>query len=234
MVEKLAKDSAELNLAQHKLDVIAAIDENQKGAAEGPKGDGKAPQQGAESDFFNESVFKAVRAVPSLFLTIATQTISGSPPPGQNANSLFVGGLNGGKKNQADNRVSLVPQGYAEKKAAAKATAKASGAKPGARPGVKDIFGKVQIASQSLTGGSAAGGKSTPIKGISVKPAAKGGLGAVLDVGGLLDELATTNKALNDPYENKNRLARDLQKGIDVAEQFVQKKPEVARTLALK
>jgi hypothetical protein len=142
-------------------------------------------------------------------------------------NSMFFGhGGAGGKAGHR--RESMVPMGYAEKKAQNKMISKNNKrALAGKKNTGGDVFANSQIASLSLTGGSATGGKPTPIKGVSLEMA------RMVGAGWMLDELDFTNKVIKDPYEAApKRLLADLNSGQDGASKFLQQKPEVAIEMA--
>jgi len=204
-VEKLQQDSA-LPLQDHQQKVIGALAEEAKKSAQ-PESHSSAAKPAASSAA--AAVTKA-HEEPAGAGHGSSLFINASKNGKQN--SLFLGGGNG---KSAQKKTSMVPLSYGEKKRAAH----------------DDLRARSRISGMSLTGTSSSGGGVVPIKGASVTAS----MSKPLESAGLLQELAVVNRTMQHPYAGGiKRLTADLVKGVDVAEQFVQRNLEAARHAAPK
>ncbi len=119
----------------------------------------------------------------------------------------------------------LVPMGYGEKTAALKRGLKAAG-KSTAKAG-GNIFERVQIAGQSLTGRVSGSKDAIAIKGANVAQAAKAlGLGSFVAA---LDNALHQRDGLNRYDNNSKRLKEDLRQRRTPAKILADQKPEIAK-----
>lgn len=240
-MERLQQDST-MSLEQHRQEVAQALSAATDSLAQKqPEAKAAAPVA-EENPFVKEGGLSLVGGQPlSVFVSIGDDLLGNRAPrgsanslfvgggqkPGQ-ANSLFVGGNPQGKAARAS--VPIMPMGYAEKKEAARRAAKGDPLFPASRqprPGA-DLGDKATLAGLSLTGASLTGQKPAPVKGAAVTEQ----MARTLGLGWLMDEMQITDKAIRNPYEKSpKRLIDDLIKGKDLAEKFVEYKPEAARAI---
>lgn len=230
-MEKLQQDSAKISLQDHKQELIGALEaEKNNGAPAAPGGSddfGTLASEAALNATGGSTFSVAVSVADDLASTSKQNNAGGSmfiDMKNKKQGSMFVGGGVKVNSDKASRVTPLVPLSYSDKKAALKN-------KPASQRTRDDISARARVSSMSLTGSSLIGGGSRPIRGAAVNASdAK-----AIKVKEILDELAVTNRNIANPYENTKRLVQDYEKGVDVAENTMQRTaPEKIKNAAPK
>ena len=222
-MERIQRDS-EKQVPQHLQEVtaaIAAVQEQQPGGKAGGA-------SSTENPIFNDGASAALGApaAASIFLDLhgdLARGKNGKPSAEKKEEkSQFV--IKTSPKAQA--RSSYLPPTYMQMRAGAGGLTQHQVAR-GVAVNVQDLREGTGRSCMSLTGTTPSGGKAAvPIRGATVTPEMARGVG----VGWLADELNTTLRVRDNPYENApRRLEDDLRRGVDAAENLVSRRPDLLR-----
>jgi len=253
MVEKLQAGSEkqpEAHLNDVNGAIAAAKKENPAAAAlAGPDGGGSGGSSRTEDPVIDGLITAPVKA-----LSVATALADGltgggnSGQSGQKNQTSNIGGVAGSQFVGGSTRAPtpLVPMGYREMVEAAKRARRlAAKLKDKGKDGVKhlssNVFGRVETAGLSLSGGSlseSSGGadgqkrNGVPIKGLVVSAAAAAGVAIITK---LYKERATTLNVMDGDNRYRNNpllLAEDMKKGSQRAKQALKKAPAIKHSTA--
>lgn len=206
-MEKLQQDSAVKDLTQHQQAVGIAMESAKKEITAAPADNNPMATKLMASAMGGSIFSAAVMAREELSGKNSASLFTSPAKTGKPASMFLGGGSNTASRTKT--RSSIVPMGYSEKKLAAK-------------DNKKEIVARSTISGMSLTGTTTSGSGASPIKGAVVTPA----MTKTLDIKWLEKELATVNRALQNPYASgTKRLLADLGKGVDNAERHVLNNP---------